>query len=104
MPLYSVPSSLLFNPNDTFAVSKVRILENRLDKALTKFNEALAHNKSLRQEVMTRMVAASSVRGYGSYLHVLQTLPFGLVPSFSLQVIHKGRGGGDPEEANLRLN
>ncbi|CAM9775216.1 unnamed protein product, partial [Discosporangium mesarthrocarpum] len=29
----------------------VRILENRLDKALTKFNEALAHNKTLRQEI-----------------------------------------------------
>lgn len=37
-------------------VEKVRILENRLDKALTKFNEALAHNKTLRQEVNTKQV------------------------------------------------
>jgi coiled-coil domain-containing protein 63/114 len=33
------------------AMLQVRILENRLDKALTKFNEALSHNKSLRQEI-----------------------------------------------------
>jgi chromosome segregation ATPase len=33
------------------ATLQVRILENRLDKALTKFNEALSHNKSLRQEI-----------------------------------------------------
>jgi len=29
----------------------IRILENRLDKALVKFNEALAHNKSLREQI-----------------------------------------------------
>ena len=30
-----------------------RILENRLDKALVKFNEALAHNKNLREKLTT---------------------------------------------------
>jgi chromosome segregation ATPase len=30
---------------------QIRILENRLDKALVKFNEALAHNKSLRDQI-----------------------------------------------------
>jgi hypothetical protein len=30
---------------------QIRILENRLDKALVKFNEALAHNKNLREEI-----------------------------------------------------
>ena len=39
-------------PPDIAYRSKVRILENRLDKALTKFNEVLAHNKILRQEVI----------------------------------------------------
>ena len=29
----------------------VKVLENRLDKALVKFNEALAHNKSLREQI-----------------------------------------------------
>jgi chromosome segregation ATPase len=30
---------------------EIRILENRLDKALVKFNEALAHNKNLRETI-----------------------------------------------------
>merc|ERR1719407_426515 len=30
---------------------QIRQLENRLEKALVKFNEALAHNKELRQEI-----------------------------------------------------
>ena len=30
---------------------QIRILENRLDKALVKFNEALAHNKKLRETI-----------------------------------------------------
>ena len=29
----------------------IRNLENRLDKALVKFNEALAYNKALREQV-----------------------------------------------------
>ena len=32
-------------------VKQIRILENRLDKALVKFNEALAHNKALRETI-----------------------------------------------------
>jgi hypothetical protein len=30
---------------------QIRVLENRLDKALVKFNEALAFNKQLREEI-----------------------------------------------------
>jgi len=30
---------------------QIKILENRLDKALVKYNEALAHNKQLRQTI-----------------------------------------------------
>mmetsp|Transcript_22591 Transcript_22591/g.31476 ORF Transcript_22591/g.31476 Transcript_22591/m.31476 type:complete len:541 (-) Transcript_22591:280-1902(-) len=30
---------------------QIKVLESRLDKALIKFNEALAHNKSLREEI-----------------------------------------------------
>jgi len=30
---------------------QIRVLENRLDKALQKFNEAIAHNKRLREEI-----------------------------------------------------
>ena len=30
---------------------QIRILENRLDKALIRFNEAIAHNKTLRDEI-----------------------------------------------------
>jgi hypothetical protein len=34
------------------AINKqIRVLENRLDKALVKFNEALAFNKQLREEI-----------------------------------------------------
>lgn len=33
------------------ANKQIRILENRLDKALVKFNEALAHNKQLRETI-----------------------------------------------------
>ena len=35
----------------TQTFSRIRILENRLDKALVKFNEALAHNKKLRENI-----------------------------------------------------
>jgi len=37
--------------NNAMIQKQVRILENRLDKALVKFNEALAHNKKLRDEI-----------------------------------------------------
>jgi hypothetical protein len=37
--------------NNTSVQKQIRILENRLDKALVKFNEALAHNKNLRETI-----------------------------------------------------
>jgi len=37
--------------NQSMIQKQIRILENRLDKALVKFNEALAHNKQLREEI-----------------------------------------------------
>jgi chromosome segregation ATPase len=37
--------------NNQGVQKQIRILENRLDKALVKFNEALAHNKSLRENI-----------------------------------------------------
>jgi chromosome segregation ATPase len=37
--------------NQAMIQKQVRILENRLDKALVKFNEALAHNKNLRDQI-----------------------------------------------------
>jgi predicted nucleic acid-binding Zn-ribbon protein len=37
--------------SNTGVQKSIRILENRLDKALVKFNEALAHNKSLREQI-----------------------------------------------------
>jgi hypothetical protein len=37
--------------NQAMIQKQIRILENRLDKALVKFNEALAHNKQLREEI-----------------------------------------------------
>jgi|EP00505_MAST-04D_sp_SCG-Rhode-Island_P002106 coiled-coil domain-containing protein 63/114 len=37
--------------NQLMVQKQIRILENRLDKALVKFNEALAHNKNLREEI-----------------------------------------------------
>jgi DNA repair exonuclease SbcCD ATPase subunit len=37
--------------NDIMIQKQVRILEDRLDKALMKFNESLSHNKALRQEI-----------------------------------------------------
>mmetsp|Transcript_1597 Transcript_1597/g.1102 ORF Transcript_1597/g.1102 Transcript_1597/m.1102 type:complete len:82 (+) Transcript_1597:199-444(+) len=32
---------------------KIKSLENRLDKALQKYNEAVAHNKQLREQIDT---------------------------------------------------
>ena len=37
--------------NQHMIQKQIRILENRLDKALVKFNEALAHNKKLRESI-----------------------------------------------------
>ena len=37
--------------NNQMIAKQVRILENRLDKALVKFNEALARNKQLRETI-----------------------------------------------------
>ncbi len=37
--------------NQQMINKQIRILENRLDKALIKFNEALAHNKLLRESI-----------------------------------------------------
>jgi len=37
--------------NQHMIQKQIRILENRLDKALVKFNEALAHNKCLRETI-----------------------------------------------------
>jgi coiled-coil domain-containing protein 63/114 len=37
--------------NNQAVQKSIRILENRLDKALVKFNEALAHNKQLRETI-----------------------------------------------------
>mmetsp|Transcript_11365 Transcript_11365/g.39630 ORF Transcript_11365/g.39630 Transcript_11365/m.39630 type:complete len:550 (-) Transcript_11365:22-1671(-) len=37
--------------NQHMIQKQIRILENRLDKALVKFNEALAHNKELRMQI-----------------------------------------------------
>lgn len=37
--------------NQRMIQKQIRILENRLDKALIKFNEALANNKSLREQI-----------------------------------------------------
>mmetsp|Transcript_12924 Transcript_12924/g.33226 ORF Transcript_12924/g.33226 Transcript_12924/m.33226 type:complete len:551 (-) Transcript_12924:16-1668(-) len=37
--------------SDRAVAKQVRVLENRLDKALVKFNEALAYNKQLREEI-----------------------------------------------------
>ena len=37
--------------NNQAIAKQIRILENRLDKALKKYNEALAHNKKLRENI-----------------------------------------------------
>ena len=37
--------------NQAFIMKQVRVLENRLDKALIKYNEALSRNKSLRSNI-----------------------------------------------------
>ena len=37
--------------SDRSVQKQIRVLENRLDKALVKFNEALAFNKQLREEI-----------------------------------------------------
>lgn len=40
-------------PRENFLMiqKQIRILENRLDKSLIKFNEAIAHNKNLREKI-----------------------------------------------------
>ncbi|KNC50556.1 flagellar outer dynein arm-docking complex protein 1 [Thecamonas trahens ATCC 50062] len=37
--------------NSQTVAKQIRVLENRLDKALVKFNSALSHNKKLREEI-----------------------------------------------------
>eukprot|EP00898_Chlorokybus_atmophyticus_P003124 jgi/Chlat1/3812/Chrsp26S04049 len=37
--------------NNAAVIKQIRVLENRLDKALVKFNESLAHNKALREQI-----------------------------------------------------
>lgn len=37
--------------NQRLVEKQVRILENRLDQALVKFNKSIAHNRKLRQEI-----------------------------------------------------
>ena len=37
--------------NNAQVAKQIKILENRLDKAIVKFNEALAHNKHLRETI-----------------------------------------------------
>ena len=37
--------------NNHLITKQIRVLENRLDKSLLKFNETLAHNKELRQRI-----------------------------------------------------
>eukprot|EP00941_MAST-03F_sp_MAST-3F-sp1_P006020 g6020.t1 len=37
--------------NQAMIAKQIRILENRLDKALVKFNQALSHNKKLREKI-----------------------------------------------------
>jgi chromosome segregation ATPase len=37
--------------NQQMIQKQIRILENRLDKALVKFNQSLAHNRKLREEI-----------------------------------------------------
>lgn len=41
----------LNHTNTQYINKQIRVLENRLDKALIKFNEALAYNKSLRENI-----------------------------------------------------
>eukprot|EP01006_Ploeotia_vitrea_P030063 TRINITY_DN62522_c0_g1_i1.p1 TRINITY_DN62522_c0_g1~~TRINITY_DN62522_c0_g1_i1.p1 ORF type:complete len:546 (-),score=352.04 TRINITY_DN62522_c0_g1_i1:483-2120(-) len=59
---------------DNDSVQKqIRILENRLDKALVKFNEALAHNKQLRETIdnlrRERLVFDGIYKGLEKELH-----------------------------------
>ena len=37
--------------NNVSVIRNIRVLENRLDKSLVKFNESLAHNKQLREQI-----------------------------------------------------
>eukprot|EP01135_Chromosphaera_perkinsii_P002361 Nk52_evm15s222 gene=Nk52_evmTU15s222 len=37
--------------NNVSVIRNIRVLENRLDKSLVKFNEALAHNRELREQI-----------------------------------------------------
>jgi DNA repair exonuclease SbcCD ATPase subunit len=59
--------------NQAMIQKQIRILENRLDKALVKFNEALAHNKKLRDQIddlrRERVVFDSIYRKLDKELH-----------------------------------
>jgi predicted RNase H-like nuclease (RuvC/YqgF family) len=37
--------------NNHLIAKQIKVLENRIDKSLLKFNETLAHNKELRQKI-----------------------------------------------------
>ena len=55
--------------NQRMIQKQVRILENRLDKALIKFNEALANNKSLREQIDNLRQERVSDCQYIRYIH-----------------------------------
>jgi len=59
--------------NQAMIQKQIRILENRLDKSLVKFNESLAHNKKLREEIddlrRERVVFDSIYRKLDKELH-----------------------------------
>ncbi len=52
--------------NNAMITKQIRILENRLDKALVKFNEALAHNRKLREQIDN----LRRERVFGLFIHI----------------------------------
>ena len=68
---------------------QVRILENRLDKALVKFNEALANNKRLREVLIHHLFISLSHPHIYSQISLSISLYLSLSISLSLTHTHR---------------
>ena len=69
---------------------QIRVLENRLDKSLQKFNEAVAYNKELRDRVRAaRFARRHKIDGVGSQRSISQEF-------LSMHSWPRRRGTGEP--------
>ena len=65
---------------------QVRILENRLDQALVKFNRSLANNRKLREEIDNLRGERIAFEGVYKKLEKVSSISHWLTPHFSILI------------------